>query len=334
MVVDPSLPGLDLDVVRELMATGVAVAACGDPEAAAALGIVRRPAAAHLGEVDWGQPAPVPPPPPVVDALPTSRSIVVWGPAGAPGRSTVAISIAATVAAAGRRVALVDADVAGGSLAQQLGVLDDLSGVLAACRAAGNGRAHEVPDHLVEVEPWLDLLTGLPRADLWPHLRIGAFTTVVDRLRADHEVVLDVGSGIDLDGAVGRSRHALTRHLLENADEVVVVGRADPVGLTRLVHGLLELADVLTTPPSAVVVNQVRPGLGWTEREIAETVRRLTGRVPDVFLPLDHALLDAAAMLGRSPRTSAPTSSFVRRLDDLATSLTRGRAVIASPPPE
>ncbi|WP_229053292.1 hypothetical protein [Aeromicrobium sp. Leaf350] len=333
-VVDPSLSGLDLDVVRELIACGVAVAACGDPAGAVALGIVRRPAPDRLGDVDWGEPAPVPPPPPAPVEGGRTRTVVVWGPTGAPGRSTLAVGLASAAATTDRRVALVDADVAGGSLAQQLGVLDDLSGVLGACRAAGNGRAHEVVDHLVEVEPGLDLMTGLPRADLWPHLRVGAFGTVVDRLRIDHDVVVDVGSGLDLDGAVGRSRHALTRHLVETADAVVVVGRADPVGLTRLVHGLLELREVVPGPPAALVLNHVRPGLGWKEGEIAETVRRLTGLVPDVFLPLDHAVLDTAAMLGRSPRASAPSSTFVRRLEVLATSVMGGRAVIASPAPE
>ncbi len=324
-VVDPALPGLDVDVVRDLAAAGATVAACGDDAAAAALGIVRRPAPAQLGQVDWTEPAPVPgppAPPPGPEGRGAGRTLVVWGPAGAPGRSTLAVALASATAAAGHRTALVDADLAGGTLAQQLGVLDDLSGVLAACRAAGNGRAHEVDDHLVEVEAGLDLLTGLPRADLWPHLRVGAFGTVLDRLRSDHaQVVVDVGSGLDLDGTVGRSRHALTRHLLEEADDVVVVGRADPVGLSRLVRGLAELREVVATPPSAVVVNLAGPGPGWSEHEVSETVRRLAGRAPDLFLPADPAAMLAALMHGRSPQGIAPASPFVRRVHDLVASL-------------
>lgn len=324
-VVDPSLPGLDVDVVRDLTAAGATVAACGDDAAAAALGVLRRPAPGQLGQVDWAEPVPVPgPPPPPAggEDREVGRTLVVWGPAGAPGRSTLAVALASALAALGRRTVLVDADVAGGTLAQQLGVLDDLSGVLAACRAAGNGRVHEVDEQLVEVEPHLGLLSGIPRADLWPHLRVGAFGTVLDRLQQDHaHVVLDVGSGLDLDGAVGRSRHALTRHLLEQAHDVVVVGRADPVGLSRLVRGLAELHEVVATPPSALVVNLAGSGPGWSEREIGETVRRLAGRAPDLFLPADPAAVQAALMQGRSPRATFPASPFVRQVDELVTSL-------------
>ncbi len=327
-VVDPALPGLDVDVVREIATAGATLAACGDDAAAAALGVLRRPDPAQLGQVDWAEPVPVPgPPPPPVDAedREAGRTLVVWGPPGAPGRSTLAVALASALAALGRRTVLVDADVAGGTLAQQLGVLDDLSGVLAACRAAGNGRVHEVDEHLLEVEPGLDLLTGVPRADLWPHLRVGAFDTVLDRLRHDHaHVVVDVGSGLDLDGAVGRSRHALTRHLVEEADDVVVVGRADPVGLSRLVRGLAELHEVVATPPSALVVNLAGPGSGWSEREVAEALRRLAGRAPDLFLPADPAAVQAALMHGRSPRVASPGSPFVRRVDDLVASLRLG----------
>ncbi|MEG9225290.1 AAA family ATPase [Aeromicrobium sp. Sec7.5] len=324
-VVDPSLPGLDVDVVRELSGAGATVAACGDDGAAAALGVLRRPAPGELGQVDWKAPVPVPGPPPPeggAEATEAGRVLVVWGPAGAPGRSTLALALASALAALGRRTVLVDADVAGGTLAQQLGVLDDLSGVLAACRAAGNGRAHEVDQHLVEVEPGLDLLTGIPRADLWPHLRVGAFGTVLDRLALDHaHVVLDVGSGLDLDGAVGRSRHALTRYLLDRADDVVVIGRADPMGLSRLVRGLAELHDVVATPPRSLVVSLAGLGPGWSEREVGEALRRLAGRAPDLFLPADPAAVQAALMQGRSPRVTAPASPFVRRVDDLVSSL-------------
>ena len=62
------------------------------------------------------------------------------GPAGARrGVTTVAVTFAAVLAARGRATVLVDADPYGGAVAQQLGVLDEVSGLLAAARLAATG---------------------------------------------------------------------------------------------------------------------------------------------------------------------------------------------------
>ena len=66
--------------------------------------------------------------------------IAVWGPTGAPGRSTVAMGIADEAAAAGHAVILIDADVYGGVLAAAFGLLDESPGLAGACRMASNGR--------------------------------------------------------------------------------------------------------------------------------------------------------------------------------------------------
>lgn len=121
-VVGTDLAGLDAEAVAQLGAGGVRVAAVGDHAHARALGIDLVVEPDRLGVVDLTRSTPAPPPP--------SRTplLVVWGPAGAPGRSTVALSVATAAAARGRRTALLDADTTGGSLAQCLGLLDDVRG--------------------------------------------------------------------------------------------------------------------------------------------------------------------------------------------------------------
>ena len=69
----------------------------------------------------------------------TGRVIVVWGPAGAPGRTTLAAGIAGELARRERRTILVDADPYGGTVAQQLGIMDEVSGLLSAARLATSG---------------------------------------------------------------------------------------------------------------------------------------------------------------------------------------------------
>ncbi|EFQ82747.1 hypothetical protein HMPREF0063_11956 [Aeromicrobium marinum DSM 15272] len=212
---------------------------------------------------------------------------------------------------------------------------DDVSGLMAACRSANHGRVDEIDDHLLEVEPDLRLLTGLPRGDMWSHVRTGALEIVLQRLRATHEVVVaDTGACLEAgDAGPARSRNQAALHLVGEADELVVVGRADPVGLARLVRGLAELAEVAGRLTPTVVVNQMRPSLGWSESEVRDTLDRLAGVEPVAFLPWDQTGLDAAAMRGTTPRSAAPGSPFVARIETVVSALLTERAVIPSPRP-
>jgi MinD-like ATPase involved in chromosome partitioning or flagellar assembly len=327
-LVSTDLSGLDADTVYRLERAGVRVAAIeAEADRCRGLGIDRQLSLGGLEAIALDLPVSTPD----LDSPDAGRIVAVWGPAGAPGRSTVALGIAAAAAAKDVDTVLVDADTYGGALAQMLAVLDDVSGLMAACRAANNGRPAEVVDHLLAIDPGLRLLTGLPRADMWPQVRAGALDLVLRHLRATAElVVVDCGFAIEPgSGPGGASRNQSTLQVLEQADEVVVVGRADPVGLARLVRGLHDLSEVLRETSPTIVVNMMRPSLGWQEREVESTLRRLTGMAPAVFLPSDQAGLDLALMSGRTARQVAPASPFVARIEVLATALAP-RGVVAT----
>ncbi len=313
------LPGLDADAVFRLERDGVRVIGLGDAERCRALGIAVRadPGALEQAVADSGRPARTE----AGDHRSTATTIAVWGPSGAPGRSTVAASLAGSCAARGHDTVLVDADTYGGSIAQMLAMLDEVSGLMAACRAANQGRADQVADHLLEVQPGLNLLSGIARSDMWPQLRPGALELVLQRLSAEADVVVvDCASSLEsFDGASG-GRNQVSRHVLAAADSVLVVGRADPVGLSRLVRAMHDLADIVDVEP-VVVINHMRPSLGWSEQEVASTVARLTGVQPLAFVPSDVAALDLAVMRGQLPRVVDSSSAFATAVDDLAASL-------------
>jgi MinD-like ATPase involved in chromosome partitioning or flagellar assembly len=317
-LVSVDLPGLDVDAVHQLEQAGVRVAAVeADPTRCHDLGISRGLRLGALDDVERELPE--------GSGVPQGRRaplVAVWGPSGAPGRSTVALGLAAAAAARGVDTVLIDADTYGGSLGQSLGVLDDVSGLVAACRAANNGRPHEVVEHLVAIDPGLRLLTGLPRADMWPQVRTGAFEGVLGQLRGRAElVVADCGFSLEPGTSPGAARNQTTLQVIEQADAVVVVGRPDPVGLARLVRAVHDLADVLPGREPVVAVNMMRSSLGWGERDIRATVARLTGLEPVVHLPHDQSGLDLAAVTGRSPRLAAPSSPFVARIETLTSHL-------------
>ncbi|MFC6152590.1 AAA family ATPase [Nocardioides yefusunii] len=232
------------------------------------------------------------------------RTLAVWGPVGAPGRTTLAITLAGVLADRGRAVVVVDADPHA-CVAQHLGVLDQVSGVLAAARLATagtlRGRAHTVCRAL---SSRLGVLTGLPRPDRADEVVPGALAQVLDEVATFADVVVDLGAGLEADGPgdpLLPSVQGWNREVLGSVDEVVVVGAADPVGITRLAHSLSQLREWGDAPPVTVVINRTRPSLGWTEAEMADVV---TGFVPlhaIRFLPEDRAALDKAVVVGRGP---------------------------------
>ncbi len=233
------------------------------------------------------------------------RLVVVWGPGGAPGRTTTAVTMASLLAQRGRDTVLVDADPYGGGVAQQLGILDEVSGILSAARLAGSGH---LPERFAStcrgVGDRLRVVTGLPRADRWIEVRGSAVEQALACALEHGDVVVDTGFSLEdepgQDFGSRPSRNAMTLTALDLADEVVVVGSADPVGLSRLARGLVELRDRTGGAPVRVVVNRMRPSLGWSEREIAGMVEGFSRVLGLHFLPDDRVATDRALVAGRA----------------------------------
>ena len=318
-------PGLDRAAVDHLRKHGVrpvAIAAGGatldggrlrasrigiqlvvtDDDLAALPAVITSPEAHTAVRMPRGDP-PVGPPP-TVPATP-GRVVAVWGPSGAPGRTTVAVALAAEIARRRRRTILVDADPYGGAVAQQLGILDEVSGLLAAARLAVAGQLAERFGSVQRgIDGHLSVVTGLPRADRWLEVRAGSIEHLLEVAREHGEVVVDTGFSVEDDpGAEYGSRpgrNQLTLGALDVADQVVVVGGADPVGLSRLARALVELRELDSGRAVHVVVNRMRPTLGWSERDIAEMVTGFARIAGLHFLPEDQVTTDRALVAGRT----------------------------------
>lgn len=359
------LPGLDRETVARLHAAGVRIVALDDAQGGdrlRSLGIdvvldggaarspeelvaaVREVATSSDGKVTDGEVegALTGPDPTEVEQRPLrGRVVAVWGPVGAPGRSTIAVELAAELAGLahrgagrGRRAArgtteptspagpvlLVDADTYGSSLAMRLGLLDDAPGVAAACRAAGQGTldvatlARQSP----LAAPGLRVLTGVTRAARWPEVPASGLEVVLERARELAAwTVVDTSSTVEADEVLMYDTHAPQRNAatlvaLAAADDVVVVGAADPIGIQRLVRALEELreAPVPAPAPAVVVVNRVRQAAAGKQPEAAvrEAMARYAGLDDVVMVPQDAGALDAALLAGRTLAEQAPGS--------------------------
>jgi MinD-like ATPase involved in chromosome partitioning or flagellar assembly len=255
-----------------------------------------------------------------------AKVIAVWGPTGAPGRSTVALNLAAELAAS-QPTLLVDCDTYGSSVAQSLGLLDEAPGMAAAARAADQGAldlmalARLAP----EVTPGLRVLTGIPRAERWTELRAPSVAHILTVARQLAQfVVVDCGFAIEDDeelsyDTLAPRRNATTLTALELADDLLVVGSADPIGLQRLVRAVQDLAAV-PSPTPRVVVNRLRASAVGSrpERRIASALGRFAGMEEVSYLPWDQASLDGAMFAGKSLAEFAPQSDLRKAIAGLA----------------
>ncbi|KRD47511.1 hypothetical protein ASE27_04165 [Oerskovia sp. Root918] len=382
-VISADLPGIDREAVAHLHEHGVRVVALTDGQSwladrLRAIGIdvvldeetpasvlvetVRDEARGRGGAGRADAPG-APPPgrgpgrpgdePPVPVESRRGRVLAVWGPTGAPGRTTVAVHLAAELAGLGpergtrrrgRRkegppsgtgsgpddVLLVDADTYAGSVAQHLGLLDESSGIAAAARSAGNGTldlaglARLAP----EVVPHLRVLTGIARAARWPELPGSSLDVVWEHGRALADwTVIDCGFGIEQDELLtydtrAPQRNGATLSALAAADAVLVVGGSDAVGIQRLVRGLTDLAEsgAAAGALKIVVANRVRASAAGPRPEAA--VRDALGRYGGVVdlhaLPDDRSSLDAVLLAGRTLAESAPEAPVRRAIAALA----------------
>jgi len=361
------LPSLDRDAVARLTAAGVAVVALVTSDDDAAQRRLRQLGVGHLVRAEAGseavtamvidaaadlarQPASDaafshtrerPPSSPQIPLLAhqaaddrgAGRLVAVWGPHGAPGRTTVAVNLAAELAGLGVTTLLADADTFGGSVAQVLGLLDEAPGLASAARSANSGRLD--PAGLAGVArtvlPGLRVLTGISRSDRWPELRASSLDLVWRLARRVATVtVIDCGFCLERDeelsfDTAAPRRNGATLVTLESADLVLAVGSADPVGVQRLVRGLDELREAAPAAQLRVVLNRVRSGpVGRRpEQQLAATLSRYAGVAEAVFVPYDLAGLDRSLAAGRSLGEVAPGSPVREPLVSLAREIGR-----------
>lgn len=262
------------------------------------------------------------------------RVIAVWGPHGAPGRSTLAIQLAVELARRGRRTALVDTDTVAPALALLLGLSDDAPGVAAACRRAERGAldSAELTRLATTVATGggdIEVLPGINRPSRWPELSSIRLRATLGACREwSEETVVDVAAAFDADEEVtydlaGPRRHAATTASLNEADLIIAVASADPLGISRFVREHAELRRLTAPTPVVVVVNQVRPGpLGIDARgQVRRTLERFAGITDVVFLPFDQRAADAALLHARPMTDVAPRSPFLAAVRRLASTL-------------
>jgi receptor protein-tyrosine kinase len=199
------------------------------------------------------------------------RSLVVTSPDGSHGKTTVAFAFAATLARAGTRTLLVDADLRRGRIADLLelertpGLMDvllDQTPLKEAIRRTSDG---------------LDVLPSGRRSADPGELLTSEFPALLSRLERQYEaVIIDSTPVIPISDARIVARHA---------DGTLLVARAG-YALRRQVRAAVERLELINVKPTAAVLNYsvaVRRSSYYVRptSEEDETTKELKARVAD-----------------------------------------------------
>jgi len=251
--------------------------------------------------------------------------IAVWGPPGAPGRTSVAVALADELSRSNHEVLLVDADVWGACIPLVLGMWDEASGLSIACREAERAGfdAAALAQCARSLNSQWRVLTGIPQLDRAPELPPLALSRVWETARSLATVtIIDVGADLGVGfGAhhrdlgsrpidlVADAPHRVAHSVLAAADMVIAVGCADPVGIDRLAKALAVLDEAGVAAP-LVVVNRLRRSVlgAHPEDQIRTALAESSYAGELAFIPDDPAAFDNALRDGRTLAESRPRS--------------------------
>jgi MinD-like ATPase involved in chromosome partitioning or flagellar assembly len=158
----------------------------------------------------------------------------VTSPKGGPGKTTLAINLAAALAAGSREgsmVALADLDLRGGNIGMALGLQPQYNLFqVASALAAGRDLRTAVGDELQEVRPGLLALGGLAApGSMLAEITASLVSRVLGELTRQHGwVIADLGSDASAPASAAHTAG------LELADLVLVVAEPNPPGLWNL----------------------------------------------------------------------------------------------------
>lgn len=316
LVVDAARDAVTADLVATCDGLGVRIvvrcARDDDERLAASFGLQTVSMRAPAREITASRP------PSEAPERPRGRVVTVWGPAGAPGRSTVAIGIGAALAREGCRVALADADTHAPSIALATGAADDGPGFATVCRQAERGGL--MVAELARVAQQLhgmSVLAGINRPARWPELSGARVKAALDMCRDWVDVtVVDVAASLEADEEIvsdldGHRRNAASLAAVGMADVVVAVAAADPIGISRFVREYPDLRAAAGRAMVHVLVNKTRGGvLGVDPRgQVRRTLERYAGVRQVWFAPFEPRAADAA-LLRAQPLAEGGRSSL------------------------
>ncbi len=200
---------------------------------------------------------------------------------------------------------LIDADDVAPAIAARLGLPIEPN-LRTAIDAVEHARGEFLDSLTTDRSGALRVLAGLPNPSAWVHVRPGEVARLVQRIADDTDFVIADGIGALEDvGGPPRGRFAVARALAVEADVVVGVCAATPVGVARFLSWVVQARSLAPDATLIVAVNRA-PIARFRRGELFDELTRSLPPVDVVFLAEDRRVTDAiwdGRLVGSGPFT-------------------------------
>ncbi|MFN4847506.1 MAG: CpaE family protein [Rhodoluna sp.] len=251
----------------------------------------------------------------------SANTIAIWSGSGSPGRTSLAINLAAELVLNGKRVLLIDLDSLAPSIPLALGLAETPAGLSAVLRLLDQQRLSRA--ELARLTVALDLgraellfLPGLSSPYRWEEItpeRLAKFLSQISE-QFDY-VILDLPQACYASSRLAHpalagvmDRDSLLRSVLMGSKTLVTVSGSDPIAAKRFLQAQELLIEIGRTEDQLVVVNRFRTGAigSNAKNELEESYLSLAKLRIDAFIP------DEPENMDRSIRNGLPLALIKR----------------------
>ena len=223
--------------------------------------------------------------------------LAVWGTAGAPGATTLAIGLSLALAKS-RPALLIDADFLAPSVGERLGIPNDTPGLLGALRVARNDnppwesmRACAAP---AAHNASLQVLSGTRPGSLGRPEAAGVSTLIDSAVSSGVAVVVDLKCALgDLEPTPEK---AATEAIVRKARHILWVGMGSDLGVSRLVREWTLLEEIIEDVDQRVLLRMAAGSSQSSFRESSTAVWGFTGCADISALPTRKDLSDTSVL--------------------------------------